>query len=116
MLEVAQQTQELEAYAAQYFEYAALVEGAGEVADEIPPPAIPPPFLRWLEFLLHLESKLKTNPELTRTLRADTAAGLGALEAARARFSREHKQCPGCGRFVIRAAGNCSCGHRFGRR
>lgn len=113
MPEVAGQTRELEAFAGAYIEYAAQLEAAGDDADEVTPPEIPPPFRSWLEFLFRVERKLKTNPELSRTLHADTAAGLEALEAARNKFARQHKQCPRCGRFAPRAAGNCGCGQKF---
>jgi ribosomal protein S27AE len=118
VIEVARKTAELEGYAARYLEYAASASTAEtpEDAEERPPgPEIPAPFRAWLEFLFTLEQRLRQVPDLARVLHADTAAGLRAIEIARERFTREHRRCPECGAWLIRAAGNCICGWRAGK-
>lgn len=112
MREVSQDIAALREYAELQFEYAARVQAAGSHADEVVPPEIPAAYADWLT-LLGRVAKARAQGGLNSPLRADVAHGLEVLEDARSRFLAKHRQCNRCGRFVSRAAGNCSCGEKF---
>ena len=109
-MEVAQDISALTEHAYRAMEHAAMSQGARM---PIAPPAIPTPYARWLEHLARVNEALDRTPELGVRMPADTARGLAALEAARERFRRNYKQCPGCARFIFRAARRCPCGEKF---
>jgi hypothetical protein len=109
-MEVSQDNSNLAEYAYRAIEHAAMSQGARM---PIAPPAIPAPYARWLNHLVDVDQALDRTPALGIRVPADTVRGLAALEQARERFRRNYKQCPGCARFIFRAAKFCPCGEKF---
>ena len=111
-MEVAQDISGIERYAGELFVSAARAGAAARVPDEeeSAAPPVPAPYRGWIEFLLRLDKRVKQFPELARALHADTLQGLEAVNAARLKFQREHKACPGCGSWIAAYALNCICG------
>ena len=112
--EVALEFDLLRETAESYLTHGARRRAAGAHADEVEAPEFDFAALEWVKHLLKVDSRLKTAPAVGRSLKADVAAGLDAIAAARAAFLQKHKSCPGCGIFIPNGAGFCICGWKRG--
>jgi len=113
--EVASQYAEIERYAAEGFAHAARTRAAGKHREIVEASPVPPEIEQWVVYLLTLERRVAQCPAILLQLSADTVEGLAAVERARARFQRAHRQCGRCAAWVPALAYRCICGMKFER-
>ncbi len=111
IVEVSRDVAELKICALAQMVYANQLAWAGEDrADRVKPPEVSAAHLAWVNYLMQVERRTLRMPQLASRLPADVAEGLEAIEAARARFRQEHRQCPCCGRWRPWVQVKCPCG------